>query len=96
MNCFSIRTVKEGGRYRGEYRLSHWSGHKAVMDGDGEPILFAFPSDAHMAATNEFLEHLNSKPAFWRGPSSSDAIEAAERLFTRKADGESEQATKAG
>lgn len=90
-NLFDIRFSRQGTRYLGEYRLAHWSGHKAVMDEKGEAIPFAHPMDALVAAKNEFLKQLNSVPAFWRGSTTEDARDAAEAIFqTRKADGQGE------
>ncbi|WP_310182833.1 hypothetical protein [Mesorhizobium sp. BE184] len=91
MNTFLIRYSREGTRYRGEYRLAHWSGCKAVMDDRGTPILFAHPMDAHIAATNEFLKLLNSVPAFTGLMNSDSAKAVAESHFTRKPDGQGEE-----
>lgn len=89
-NLFDIRFSRQGTRYLGEYRLAHWSGHKAVMDEKGEVIPFAHPMDALVAAKNEFLKQLNSVPAFWRGSTIEDARDAAESYFTRATDGQGE------
>ncbi len=87
MNSFSFRHTREGIRYRGEFRLAHWAGYKTVMDGGGEPILFAHPADAAIAAANELVQALNGNPTFWSGSSSTEARDAAERLFARKDNG---------
>lgn len=90
MNAFDIRYVKEQGMFRGEFRLSHWAGYKAVMDSDGDPQMFAHPLDAHKAATNEFLRLLNSVPAYTGIMSNDSARKAAEAYFRGKKNGESE------
>ena len=95
MNTFLIRFSREGTRYRGEYRLAHWAGCKAVMDEKGEAILFAHPMDAHVAATNEFLRLLNGVPAYTGLMTNDSAKAAAESYFARKPDGQSEEAQSA-
>ena len=74
-------------RYQGEYRLAHWAGFKAVMSEAGEPIMFADPSEAEIAAAQELVSVLNGNSAFWHGPSINDARQAAEKLFTRDTNG---------
>ncbi len=95
MNAFAIRYFKEDGRYRGEYRLAHWSGFRTVLDGNDETMLFAHPSDAFQAATAEFLKLLNSDTRYWRGPCSDEAKERAEKLFRGTGNGESKTETEA-
>lgn len=77
--------------YRAEYRLAHWSGHKIVRGIDGEPMEFRNPTDAALKAAAELVSELNGNAAFWRGPDGGEARSAAEKLFTRKADGEDEE-----
>lgn len=89
MNSFSIKHVRKGMRYAGEYRLAHWAGPKSVRDHSGHEILFAHPMDAFMAATNEFLRHLNGTPAYSGLMTETSAREAAEALFRGNANGES-------
>lgn len=87
MNSFGFRYVRDGMNYRAEYRLAHWSGFKVIRDSRGDPVEFRNPMDAALKAATELVNELNSTPAFWRGPDGSEARAAAEKLFTRNADG---------
>ncbi len=84
MNMFGIRYVKVDGRYRGEYRLAHWSGYRSVLNSNDETMLFAHATDAYQAATTALLGALNGNLAYWRGPNRDDARQAAEAVFRSK------------
>lgn len=90
MNGFGFRAVKQDGRYRAEYRLAHWAGHRAIRSDDGELILFGHPTDATIAAANALVVALNGRSEFWRGGSRDQARENAERYFRQTGTGDGE------
>lgn len=94
MNAFAIRSTKEDGRYRGEYRLAHKCRFSPVQDERGKPRLFADRKDAFQAAAAEFLKLLNSDTRYWRGPCKDEARDLAEKLFkgTGNGQGKTEEA----
>lgn len=88
MNKFGYRHVRTGTMFAAEYRLAHWAGFRIVRDSTGEPALFSHAMDAELAAACELVRELNGNAAFWRGPNRNDARAAAEKLFTRAANGQ--------